>query len=171
MDRLRYLKATDGPGNPDGLPIGIVKGREKVGGVEYLGMTCAACHPNRLEYGGARVQVEGGPTAASFEMSVKEMESAEKATLAQPDKFQRFAAAVTGEGPGPKAEALNAEFKAWLDAYSARVARNKPPEDLAEREEINVLPAGLLDQRNRLVRCASCVGPDGRRLSCRKFDH
>lgn len=128
MDKLRFLNAEISKWNPDGMPIGFVKGSESANGVAYLGFTCAACHTNRLEHAGAVVQVEGGPAMADFESFVAELNDAAQATLAQPDKFERFAASVAGEGKGPKADALRREFEAWAVRFKARVQRNRPPE-------------------------------------------
>ena len=44
--------------NPDGLPVGWVLDKDKTG--RWIGLTCAACHTNQIEFGGTLMQIDGG---------------------------------------------------------------------------------------------------------------
>lgn len=89
MDRLRYIPQGETPLNLDALPIGFTKDQvwysnESIpggGGLdglkitykdhgdpdyqkvsnEWLGMTCAACHTNQIEFNGKKIVIDGAP--------------------------------------------------------------------------------------------------------------
>ena len=103
MDRYRYLPQKPTVLNPDGLPIGFTKGNAKANrnygeiSQDWLGMTCAACHTGQIEFEGAKYLIDGAPTMADFELFVRELVAAMKATLDDNAKFERFAAAVIAD--------------------------------------------------------------------------
>src|SRR4051812_39822486 len=81
MNRLGYLPMPkDKDRNPDGLPVGFVKDENRLAfqvkrtrlakGVDktaypavgkWMGLTCAACHTNRIEHKGKSLVLDGGP--------------------------------------------------------------------------------------------------------------
>ena len=67
MNELRYVTLSESRNpvslNPDGLPIGFVKDKEKN---SWLGLTCAACHTNQIDVGPNHYIIEGAPTLANF---------------------------------------------------------------------------------------------------------
>lgn len=100
MNRLGYLPQSPTPMNPDGLPIGFTFGnaednfRYKLISDRWLGLTCSACHTGQVEYQGAKFLIDGAPTMGDFEATFTELVEAMQATLADDDKFDRFAASV-----------------------------------------------------------------------------
>ena len=66
MEFLRYLPMPSSKENPAGLPIGFSVGENRDNGEPWMGMTCAACHTNQLDYNGNRILIEGAPTLANF---------------------------------------------------------------------------------------------------------
>jgi hypothetical protein len=53
--KLGYLpRIADDEGNPDGLPVGFTKDIAYANGEASLGLTCAACHTNQLNFNGQR---------------------------------------------------------------------------------------------------------------------
>jgi hypothetical protein len=124
MDALRYLPVPASKRNPDALPIGFVRDRLRP---DMLGLTCAACHTNRLEHAGAVVQVEGGPAHGDFQKFLAELVEALQATAGDDAKFQRFAAKVAGEASGPKADALRAQVRDTATRLAAREKLNAAP--------------------------------------------
>jgi mono/diheme cytochrome c family protein len=58
----------------------------------WLGMNCAACHTSELDAGGIKLRIDGGATLADFQTMIDELDQALHATLADPAKFERFAA-------------------------------------------------------------------------------
>jgi mono/diheme cytochrome c family protein len=127
LARLGYLEVGPSAGNPDGLPIGFVKDRQKQGDHEMLGLNCAACHTTRLEAAGAVVQVEGGPSLADFGALLDGLVASLEATRADGAKYQRFAQALVGEASGTRASALRSDLDAFTKALAERKRRNDPP--------------------------------------------
>src|SRR5881394_1640416 len=56
LARLGYLSNAKSAGNPDGLPVGFVK--DSTSSAKDLGMTCAACHTNQIDYQGVTYQID-----------------------------------------------------------------------------------------------------------------
>ena len=95
MARLGFLTQRPNPCNPDGLPVGFVKDpRRDNERTDWVGFTCAACHTAELRYNGAAVRIDGGPSAGDMQAFLRELTQALRATLDDPTKFTRFAAAV-----------------------------------------------------------------------------
>jgi hypothetical protein len=92
MTRFRFLNQHKTPNNPDSLPVGFARHRDKVG------LTCAACHTSQINYRGTAVRIDGAPALADVSGFLREVEAALKATLADDAKLARFAAAVPGGG-------------------------------------------------------------------------
>jgi hypothetical protein len=124
MDALRYLPAPASKRNPDALPIGFVRDRLRP---DMLGLTCAACHTNRVELAGTVVQIEGGPAHGDFQTFLAELVQALQATAGDDVKFQRFATKVAGEPNGAKADALRVQVRDTATRLLAREQLNAAP--------------------------------------------
>ncbi|MDQ0505921.1 di-heme-cytochrome C peroxidase [Xanthobacter agilis] len=97
-----YLPS-EGPSelNPDGLPIGFARDPHPGGAFgPAVGLTCAACHTNDIRAGATRIRIDGGASLGDFQMLMARLSQALDATLANPAKFQRFAARLKAD---PKA--------------------------------------------------------------------
>ena len=115
FESFGYLPGEAGPLNPDDLPIGFVKDTASPGPEgPWLGLTCAACHTGEFTYQGTRVRVDGGASLADFQGLVAALGGAFDATLADPARFERFAARV---GVAP------AELRGPVEAYAAQLRR------------------------------------------------
>lgn len=105
MDRYRYLPMATSDVNPDGLPVGFTKGSANANppyakiASDWLGLNCAACHTNRVDYNGVAYLIEGAPTMGDFERMIRGLVAAMQATVADAAKFKRFADAVLGVDP------------------------------------------------------------------------
>jgi len=97
LARFGYLNQLTSSGNPDALPVGFAKDQDH--GRAWLGMTCAACHTNRMEINGKVVQVDGAPTLGDLAAFLTELRDSLKATQADPAKFQRLQWVVLGKHP------------------------------------------------------------------------
>jgi mono/diheme cytochrome c family protein len=96
LAHLGYLPNAKSAVNPDGLPVGFVKDTSLLG--NDLGMSCAACHTNQIEYQGTMYRVDGGPTDGDlfgFLAELGESLTATSASRTDP-KFLRFAKRVLG---------------------------------------------------------------------------
>ena len=116
MARYGYLANPASVENPHGLPVGFAVDHdptrdadlmcdtfpetcdERVMREPWLGMNCAACHTNEIEFDGRRVRVEGAPTLADFDGLTGDVLAALRATREDEDRLERFARAVLGVG-------------------------------------------------------------------------
>lgn len=92
LTRFRFLNQHRTPNNPDGLPVGFARHKDKVG------LTCAACHTSQINYQGTAVRIDGAPALANVTGFLREVQVALTATLADEAKLARYAAAVPGGG-------------------------------------------------------------------------
>ena len=120
LDRYGYLPNAKSDTNPWGLPVGFVQdpadpspGQAPPGG-RWVGMTCAACHTNRIEYADKTMQIDGGPTDADLYTFVLDLSLALKATLDNDAKFTRFADRV-----GAKDEKARRDLRNEVTRFSA----------------------------------------------------
>lgn len=60
----------------------------------WIGLTCAACHTTTITYNGQTELIDGGPTLADFQGFTDDLTTALAATLADPAKWERFAARI-----------------------------------------------------------------------------
>ena len=95
IQKLRYLTAVPSKLNPDGLPVGFAKGRDRKG-QEWLGFNCALCHTGQISYGGKEIRLDGGATIGDVQGLQYSLVKALDATYNDSDKFQRFTAKVLG---------------------------------------------------------------------------
>ena len=88
--RYGYLENQDSKLNPDRLALGFVKD----GDTDWLGLTCAACHTNEVDFGGNSWRIDGAPALADTWAFLNDLGESLKQTAASPDgeKFRRFAA-------------------------------------------------------------------------------
>ncbi|WP_199886148.1 di-heme-cytochrome C peroxidase [Pseudoalteromonas sp. T1lg23B] len=96
MESLRYLPSKASQKNPGGLPIGFAKHANQTTGENWVGMTCAACHTNQIDYKGTKILVDGAPTLANFVLFFDRLVAALNKTLNEEAKFERFARNVLG---------------------------------------------------------------------------
>ncbi len=133
MSMLGYLPATEGLDNPAGLPIGFTTETDAKSGEAFLGLTCAACHTNQIDYRGTRYLIEGAPTLANFVLFYDRLTSALEQTSADDARFARFAERVAGASSGREAAALRERLRGLTaDAVARREANALPahyPED------------------------------------------
>jgi processive rubber oxygenase RoxA-like protein len=114
LSRFGYLPNPKSASNPDGLPVGFVLDTDP-GGDRWLGLTCAACHTNRIQYQGRTLQIDGGPGGGDLFRFILELGQSLTRTAEHEAKFQRFAARL-GAAPG-----LRAELKAFAAPFAVFV--------------------------------------------------
>lgn len=131
MAKYRFLIQRPSFDNPEGLPVGFVE--DTYQDKSYVGFTCAACHTSQINYKGTGIRIDGAPTLADFEGFFLEVESAIKATLNNPAKFDRLANIMIDKDVVENKE----EFRNMLNSISR------------DREEYNASNAPV--QGNRLV--------------------
>ena len=117
LDRFWFLPNRVGSNNPDGLPVGIVRDGA------HLGLTCAACHTNQVEFRGTTYQIDGGPTNADLFAFLADLAASLKATSksATDPKFVRFAQRVGGDPA-----TLFADLKKFNDSFQQYIKDSTP---------------------------------------------
>lgn len=113
--------------NPDRLPVGFTQHFDKANNVNYLDITCAACHNGQLNitkegkrYG---VRIDGGQAMHAFTTMkighfIPSMLAAMTSTYINPFKFHRFSENVLGQNASSDAKAkLKERFGAVLWAF------------------------------------------------------
>ncbi len=124
LTRFGYLPNRDKTNNPDGLPVGFVKDSNENG--DWLGMTCAACHTNQINFAGRTVQIDGGPADADMWALIDEVAKAltqTSAALTDP-KFKRFANKVLAANHTPADEAALFASLQDFSTYFAQFVKN-----------------------------------------------
>jgi len=91
MRRLGFLPAPESKYNPDGLPVGFARNHN------HIGLTCAACHTQQISYKDETVHIDGGQGFLHLDQFLAELTDAIKATVDDPEKFNRFQLRVFGE--------------------------------------------------------------------------
>lgn len=138
---LGYIPQAPTPGrNPDGLPIGFVKevinedflasaltatrlsSSAQDNQMEWLGLTCAACHTSEINYGDKILRINGGPAQSDFPAFMTNLSKALAATTHDDAKLTRFAKKIIPEGGYNETEkqALKSRLEAyivWLNGY------------------------------------------------------
>ncbi|MDB5389420.1 MAG: Cytochrome c, partial [Planctomycetaceae bacterium] len=147
LDRLRYVtRAASKVWNPQGLPVGFVEDKvidptqtsSKVSFLKrkfnkkanaddkktWLGLTCAACHTNVIEFGASRIQIDGAPAMSDLQSFLEELAAAVESTHSDADKMERFVKKLgIPNTPEAKAE-FKAEFVSHSQALNELVKRN-----------------------------------------------
>ncbi|PHS09171.1 MAG: hypothetical protein COA88_05060 [Kordia sp.] len=94
INKYKYIPQGPSELNPDGLPIGFMKNKEK--GVNYVGINCAACHTGQVKYGETTMIIDGAPAMADYQSFFQDLEKAMEKTVTDKSKFERFAVNVLG---------------------------------------------------------------------------
>ena len=127
MNYLGYLPMGASKLNPSSLPIGFALNEDKKGDA-WVGMTCAACHTNQLDFEGNQFLIEGAPTLGNFVLFFDRLTLAMNKTNSDPIKFQRFAKRVLGDDYSLKSAAI------------LKTAFNSMAFKIAQRQVVNALP-------------------------------
>lgn len=116
LARFGYLPDSETMTGP--LPVGFTV--DKNSG-EWVGMTCAACHTNRVDFKGTTMQIDGGPTDADLHVFLAELVKALQATLDDKAKFDRFADKVAGTNAKARTDLHNQliRFSAYFSTFVA----------------------------------------------------
>lgn len=129
MESLRYLPMSASAANPGGLPIGFTMEVDKRSRTAWMGLNCAACHTNQIDYGEKKMLVDGAPTLADFVGFFNELVGALNQTYEDDAKFKRFARNVLQDDYSQN------------NAKTLRKQLGEISFALSERENVNRLPA------------------------------
>ncbi|MEL7024259.1 MAG: di-heme-cytochrome C peroxidase [Pseudomonadota bacterium] len=125
LAQLGFLTQAPTPHNPDGLPVGFSRDQDDDGQV-WVGLTCAACHTGEVHFGDTKMRIDGGQSLLDFDRFERSVVDAMSATLADTQKFDRFARRVLKDRA--------TDITAIGDLRDALVQRT---EELAARRRMN----------------------------------
>lgn len=126
MASYGYLASPANAMNPDALPIGFSRERDRAEGL-WLGMTCAACHVGTVTRGGRSVLIEGAGSMADTVAFDRDLSAALAATSADDAKFARFAERL-GTLQNDR-DALRERFAKVTEDRVAFTRMNTPPRE------------------------------------------
>ncbi len=119
MARFRYLPQRPSEDNPEGLPVGFVRNKSAVG------LTCAACHTNQINYQGTGIRVDGAPAQANMVAFLEELAQSMRTTLRDETKFDRLAKRMLGEKDSLEArQVLDEHLRGAFNEVSIYNSRN-----------------------------------------------
>lgn len=110
--------------NPANLPVGFTRHEDSKTGLDYLDISCAACHTGQLRYKGQAIRIDGGAALHSLASTVPTVKGGSFGqalgmsmvfTYYNPLKFRRFAKTVLGGQYEDGRAQLRKDFKAVLD--------------------------------------------------------
>ncbi|MDH1265936.1 cytochrome c [Pseudomonas sp. GD03944] len=110
--------------NPGNLPVGFARHEDSESGINYLDISCAACHTGELRYQGQAIRIDGGAALHSLASTVPTIRGGSFGqslgmsmafTYYNPLKFRRFAKEVLGEAYPTGRDELRRDFKIVLD--------------------------------------------------------
>jgi hypothetical protein len=117
LARYGFLENQDAARNPDRLPLGFVKD----GDADWLGLTCAACHTNEIDFSGNTFRIDGAPALADTWAFLNDLGAALEQTAASSDgeRFRRFAMNLRGSALTPAQRTdLYTRLKTFSDGYA-----------------------------------------------------
>lgn len=125
LARFGYLPRLKLKKNPDALPVGFMKDSDRNG--DWIGMSCAACHTNRVVHGGHVYQIDGAPGGGDLSAFIGALADSMDATLADTAKFERFYLATRAKHAKPQTRAqLRAELSAKAATFRKFVEDSRP---------------------------------------------
>lgn len=151
LARFGFIRGTADPQqNPDGLPVGFARtiGQHPNDGtpVDWVGLTCAACHTAQIDYQGTAIMVDGGPALIDMGKFREALAISVGLTEKLPFRFGRFADRVLGPN---RTEDQERQLKAGLGKFIERVKAIQQLE--ARHAAANVEEGfGRLDALNRI---------------------
>ncbi len=123
LTRLGFLTEPPHKFNPDGLPIGVTRDSDAKGN-SWMGLTCAACHTGEVVIKGQPVRIDGGQSLINYTQFEVEILAALTATLAQPEKWQRFLQRLQKNKKNIDASTLKQKLAKSVEGLATRFAVN-----------------------------------------------
>ncbi len=158
--RHGFIKASQSPANPYGLPVGLaITEYQHLQGLEHsvtsVGFTCAGCHTARITHNDTDYIIEGGPASFDLPLLTKTLGSALAQTVFSSKlpvfdgRFDRFAKRVLKHNYSP---ATKIELATQLENVAK--AQAAQPGDIAVQEGF-----ARLDALNRIGNQVFAFGP------------
>ena len=127
MRKYRYLPQPPSWDNEDGLPIGFV--RDEYLGKAYVGLTCAACHSNQINYKGVGIRIDGAPPLSDVGSMLENLAVALQTTASNEEKFQRLAKKIVPSEDPKGIDTFRSELQTIANDFQSYNRRNSPLHD------------------------------------------
>lgn len=122
LARYGFLPGRRNALNPDGLPVGFARERDRSDGSLWVGLTCAACHTREIGWQGRTLRIEGGGGFVDMQRFDRALTERLAATATDDRLFQRFAERLQTL---PDAQGgLRSALSAMAEARAAATAMN-----------------------------------------------
>lgn len=123
MNAMGFIPGEASELNPDGLPIGLVRDKDKKKG-DYLGFTCAACHTGQISVRGQHIRIDGGQALIDFSRFEQAVLAALKSTLTDQEKFARFFQRIGAKKSAPDSVVLQEQIHNRIAELEQRFLAN-----------------------------------------------
>ncbi len=120
LTRFGFI-AADLPDQSAEFPVGVTVDPE----TRQVGLTCAACHTANVRVGDQTLRVDGAPAHLDFDSFYQALALSVQLTLLDPQRFDRFAAALSVADAAAKAKLLT-ELTAFNLTLTADAVLRKP---------------------------------------------
>ena len=147
VENLERYGLLPDPARKDGLPVGLtVASNPFTFGMDFVGVTCAACHVGELRYDGKAVRIDGAPNMFNLQLFYSQAVDALTATMSDRGKLWRALKRLGRQDYERYGVAAPFVRPATLVYYGANVLLHRDRLD-ARLELIAVIRAAK-DQRN-----------------------
>ncbi len=123
MARLGFITGSAQPLNPYALPVGFASDSDDKGNT-WIGLTCAACHTGQVTINNQAIRIDGGQSLINYTQFEIELLAALKATLGQPEKWQRFLSRLQKSQKNLDAEKIKQQIQIRITEFETRFAVN-----------------------------------------------
>ena len=188
VENLERYGLLPDPARKDGLPVGLtVTSNPFTFGMDFVGVTCAACHVGELRYDGKAVRVDGAPNMFNLQLFYSQAVDALTATMGDRGKlwralkrlgrqdYERYGVAAPFVRPATlvvlRREHPVAPRQVGCTARTNRrhPRRQGPKESRAP--DVRLWPAGRLRRHPQLHLHAPAQGGRGRRFRGQQGEH
>jgi hypothetical protein len=115
------------PNPPTGLPVGFgvadyTDETNNYHNVEWVGMTCAACHTRQIDVNGVSWRIDGGPAIADFQRFLDDLDKAFDRVRHDDAAFSDFASRV----PNADLNQLRQDVRTWFEPFHTLMTNSLP---------------------------------------------
>jgi hypothetical protein len=147
VENLKRYGLLPDPGRNDGLPVGLtVASNPFTFGMDFVGITCAACHVGELHYNGKAVRVDGAPNMFNLQLFYSDAIDAVMAATSDRGKLWRALKRMGRQDYGRYSIAAPFVRPATLVYYGANVLLHR--DRLNARLELLAVITAAKEQRD-----------------------
>lgn len=123
MAHLGFITEPANQFNPDGLPLGVMRDSDDKDN-NWVGLTCAACHSGQVTINDQPIRIDGGQSLINYAQFENDLLAALKATVSQPEKWQRFIVRLQKNQKNLNANSVKEKIATRIRELETRYAMN-----------------------------------------------